>query len=81
MTRYRGPQRRRGFMGEAVHLGRRALYSVDHVLRSYGPAFKQFAQTAAPALASAGYAPAAAALAAGAQAADEYAQLRTQLGD
>ena len=75
--RYRQTHRRRGFMGEAVHLGRRALRSVDHVLRNYGPAYKQFAQTAAPMLASAGYAPAAAALAASAQAADGYSQLRT----
>ena len=78
--RYR-QQRRRGFMGEAVHLGRQALRSVDHVLRSYGPVYKQFAQTAAPMLASAGYAPAAAALGAAAQAADGYSQLRQQLGD
>ena len=68
-------------MGEAVHLGRRAAGHVDHFLRSYAGPFKQFAQMAAPALASAGYAPAAAALAAGAQAADGYAQLRSQLGD
>ena len=81
MTRYRGPPRRRGFMGEAVYLGRRALHSVDTVLRNYGPTFKKFAQTAAPMLASAGYAPAAAALAASAQAASGYSDLRQQLGD
>ena len=79
--RYRQQHRRRGFMNEAVHLGRQALRSVDHVLRSYGPVYKQFAQSAAPMLAQAGYAPAAAALAASAQAADGYPQLRQQLGD
>ena len=68
-------------MSEAVHLGRKALGGVDHVLRTYAPVYKKFAQTAAPMLASAGYAPAAAALAASAQAADGYSQLRTQLGD
>ena len=68
-------------MSEAIHLGRRALGSMDHVLRNYGPVYKQFAQTAAPMLAQAGYAPAAAALAASAQAADGYSQLRSQLGD
>ena len=68
-------------MNEAVHLGRRALRSVDHVLRTYSGPFKQFAQTAAPMLASAGYAPAAAALASTAQAVSGYSQLRTQLGD
>ena len=81
MTRYRGPQRRRGFMSEAVHLGRRALYSADHFLRSYGPAMKQLAQVAAPALVKAGNPVAAAALAAGATAADGYSQLRSSLGD
>ena len=68
-------------MSEAVHLGRRALGGVDHVLRNYSGVYKQFAQTAAPMLASAGYAPAAAALAATAQAASGYSQLRQQLGD
>ena len=68
-------------MGEAVHLGRKALRSVDHVLRTYSGPFKQFAQTAAPMLASAGYAPAAAALAASAQAASGYSRLRSELGD
>ena len=79
--RYRQQHRRRGCIGEAVHLGRQALRSVDHVLRSYGPVYKQFAQTAAPMLASAGYAQAAAILASTAQAADGYSQLRQQLGD
>ena len=80
MTRYRGPQRRRGFMSEAVHLGRRALYSADHFLRSYGPAMKQLAQVAAPAIAKANPALAAGVAVIG-QGADSYSQLRTQLGD
>ena len=81
MTRYRGPPRRRGFMNEAIHLGRRALYSTDHFLRSYGPVMKEIAQLAAPTLTGAGFAPAAATVAARAQAADGYASLRQQLGD
>ena len=40
-------------MNEAIHLGRRALYSTDHFLRSYGPVMKQIAQVAAPAIAKA----------------------------
>ena len=80
MTRYRGPQRRRGFMSEAVHLGRRALYSADHFLRSYGPAMKQLAQVAAPALAKASPALAAGVAVIG-QAGDSYSQLRSSLGD
>ena len=80
MTRYRGPQRRRGFMSEAVHLGRKALYSADHFLRSYGPAMKQLAQFAAPAIAKANPA-LAAGVAVISQGADSYSQLRTQLGD
>ena len=79
--RHRGPPRRRGFMSEAWNRGRQAAGHVDHFLRAYAGPFKQFAQMAAPALASAGYAPAGAALAAGAQAVDGYAQLRQQLGD
>ena len=67
-------------MSAAVHMGRRALYSADHFLRSYGPAMKQLAQVAAPALAKANPALAAATAVIG-QGADSYNQLRTQLGD
>ena len=80
MTRYRGnPHRRRGFLGEAVHYGRRMLYSADHFFRAAGPTMKQIAMVAAPAIAKSNPA-AGAAVAAIGQAADGYAQLRGQLG-
>ena len=67
-------------MNEAVHLGRRALGSADHFLRTYGPGMKQLAMGIAPAIARSNPA-AGAAVAAIGQAADGYSQLRTQLGD
>ena len=76
----RRQQRRRGFMGEAVHLGRRALGTADHFLRTYGPVMKQLAMGIAPAIARSDPALAAGIATAG-QAADGYSQLRTQLGD
>ena len=80
MTRYRGnPHRRRGFLGEAVHMGRKMLYSADHFFRAAGPTMKQIAMVAAPAIAKTNPA-AGAAVAAIGQAADGYAQLRGQLG-
>ena len=69
----RRPQRRRGFLNEAVHLGRRALSTADYFLRTYGPGLKQLAIGIDPALA--------AGIATVGQAADGYSQLRTQLGD
>ena len=81
MTRYRGnPHRRRGFLGEAVHMGRKMLYSADHFFRSAGPTMKQIAMVAAPAIAKTNPA-AGAAVAAIGSAADGYSQLRGQLGD
>ena len=53
---------------------------VDSFFRTYGPAMKQIAQIAAPALAGSNPALAAGVAAVG-QAADGYAQLRSQLGD
>ena len=80
MTRYRGnPNRRRGFLGEAVHMSRKMLYSADHFFRAAGPTMKQIAMVAAPAIAKTNPA-AGAAVAAIGQAADGYAQLRGQLG-
>ena len=76
----RRPQRRRGFMNEAVHLGRRALGSADHFLRTYGPAMKQLAVGIVPVIARSNPALAAGIATVG-QAADGYSQLRTQLGD
>ena len=81
MTRYRGnPNRRRGFLGEAVHMGRKMLYSADHFFRAAGPGIRQIAMVAAPAIAKTNPA-AGAAVAAIGQAADGYSQLRGQLGD
>ena len=81
MTRYRGnPHRRRGFLGEAVHMGRKMLYSADHFFRAAGPTMKQLAMVAAPAIAKSNPA-AGAAVAAIGSAAGGYAQLRQQLGD
>ena len=76
----RRPQRRRGFMGEAVHLGRKMLGGADHFLRTYGPGMKQLAMGIAPALARSNPV-AASVIATVGQAADGYSQLRTQLGD
>ena len=67
-------------MGEAMHLGRKALGSADHFLRTYGPGMKQLAMGIAPALARSNP-EAASVIATVGQAADGYSQLRTQLGD
>ena len=81
MTRYRGnPHRRRGFLGEAVHMGRKMLYSADHFFRSAGPGIRQIAMTAAPMIAKSNPAIGAAVAAVG-QAAGGYSELRQQLGD
>ena len=76
----RRPQRRRAFLNEAVHLGRRALGTADHFLRTYGPGMKQLAMGIAPAVARSNPA-LAAGIATVRQAADGYSQLRTRLGD
>ena len=81
MTRYRGnPHRRRGFLGEAVHMGRKMLYSADHFFRAAGPTMKQIAMVAAPAIAKTNPA-AGAAVAAIGSAASGYSELRQSLGD
>ena len=81
MTRYRGnPHRRRGFLGEAVHMGRKMLSSADHFFRSAGPGIRQLAMTAAPMIAKSNPA-AGAAVAAIGSAAGGYSDLRQQLGD
>ena len=74
------PQRRRSVLNEAMHLGRKALGSADHFLRTYGPGMKQLAMGIAPALARSNPV-AASVIATVGQAADGYSQLRTQLGD
>ena len=60
--------------------GRAFLGGVDGFFRAWGPSLKQVAQIAAPALAGTNLALAAGVAAVG-QAADGYAQLRSQLGD
>ena len=84
MTRYKGnPNRRRGFLGEAVHMGRRMLYSADHFFRAAGPTMKQIAMVAAPAIAA--MRPTGkivgSGIAALGSAAGGYSELRQSLGD
>ena len=67
-------------MNEAVHLGRRALGSADHFLRTYGPGMKQLAMGIAPVIARSNPV-AASVIASVGSAADGYSQLRTRLGD
>ena len=83
MTRYRAPPRRRGLLGNFVHSARKALYTADHFLRASGPAIKQIAQVAAPAISAMGPTGkiVGSGIAAGAMAVDGYNQLRQQLGD
>ena len=84
MTRYRGNQhRRRGFLGEAIHMGRKMLYSADHFLRSAGPTMKQISMVAGPAIAAMGPTGkiVGSGIAALGSAAGGYSELRQQLGD
>ena len=67
-------------MNEAVHLGRRALGTGDHFLRTFGPGMKQLAMGIVSAIARSNPAVAAGIALVG-QAADGYSQLRTQLRD
>jgi len=80
MHRYTRGKRHRSFLSQAMNQGREFLGGVDSFFRTYGPAMKQVAQIAAPALAGSNPALAAGVAAVG-QAADGYAQLRSQLGD
>ena len=79
MNRFHRGARHRSFLSHALHHGKEFLHGTDHFFRHDGPAMKQFAQIAAPALASSNPA-AAAAVAAVGQAAAGYSQLRSQLG-
>ena len=80
MHRYTRGRRQRSFLAHAMNQGREFLGGVDSFFRHYGPAMKQVAQIAAPALAGSNPALAAGVAAVG-QAADGYAQLRSQLGE
>ena len=79
MNRFNRGARHRSFISHALHHGREFLHGTDHFFRHYGPAMKQLAMVAAPALASSNPA-AAAAVAAVGQAADGCSQLRSHLG-
>ena len=80
MHRYTRGRRQRSFLAHAMNQGREFLGGVDSFFPTYGPAMKQVAQIAAPTLAGSNPALAAGVTAVG-QAADGYAQLRSQLGD
>ena len=79
MNRFNRGTRHRSFLSHALHHGREFLRGTDHFFRHYGPAMKQLAMVAAPAIAQSNPA-LAAGVAAVSQAADSYSQLRSQLG-
>ena len=79
MNRFNRGTRHRSFLSHAFNHGREFLRGTDHFFRHYGPAMKQFAQIAAPAIAQVNPA-AGAGIAALGQAADNYSQLMSQLG-
>ena len=79
MRYQRARARRGGFVNRVLHRGREFGRHVDGFLRQFGPALKIGAMSLAPALASAGLPQAAATTAVLGQAADGYAQLRSQL--
>ena len=78
MRPHRG-RRHRGFIERVNHFGREFARHTDSFLRVAGPALKQVATTAAPALLQSGMPGAAAAVATAGVAADNYSQLRSQL--
>ena len=71
-------RRGRSFFSNAVHHGKTFLGGMGGFFRHWGPAMKQVAMLAAPALAASNPATASAVAAVG-QAADSYSQLRQQL--
>ena len=79
MKRFNRGTRHRSFLSHALHHGREFLHGTDHFFRSWGPAMKQIAQIAAPAIAQSNPA-LAAGVAVVSQAADNYSQLRSQMG-
>ena len=72
--------RQRGFINKAIHYGREFGRRTDLFLRAAGPTLKNIAMVAAPALLSAGNPGVAATVATIGQAADNYSQLRSQIG-
>ena len=84
MTRYRcQAHTRRGFLGGAVHMGRKMRSSADHFFKAAGPTMEQVAMVAAPAISAMGPTSkiVGSGIAAIGSAADGYSQLRQQLGD
>ena len=79
MRYQRARARRGGFVNRVLHHGREFMRHTDAFVRQFGPALKIGAMSLAPALASAGLPQAAATTAVLGQAADGYAQLRSQL--
>ena len=73
-------RRHRGFVERVNHYGREFARGADHFFRVTGPAIKQVAATAAPALLAQGMPTASAGVAAIGQAADGYSQLRSAMG-
>ena len=74
-------RRHRGFIERVNHFGRQLGRQTDTFFRVAGPAIKQVAMTAAPALLARGMPVASAAVATLGQAADGYSQLRSAMGD
>ena len=74
-------RRHRGFIERANHFGRQLGRQADTFFRVAGPAIKQVAMTAAPALLARGMPVASALTAVAGQAADGYSQLRSAMGD
>ena len=72
--------RQRGFINKALHYGREFGRRNDLFLRTAGPTIKNIAMVAAPTLLSAGNPGAATVAATLGQAADNYSQLRSQIG-
>ena len=74
-------RRHRSFIERVNHFGREFGRHTDTFFRVAGPAIKQVAQVAAPALLARGLPQAAAVAAVAGQAADSYSLLRSQLPD
>ena len=72
-------RRHRGFIERVNHFGRQLGRQTDTFFRVAGPAIKQVAMTAAPALLARGMPGASALTAVAGQAADGYSQLRSAM--
>ena len=79
MRYQRARTRRGGFVNTVLHHGREFMRHTDAFVRTFGPALNIGAMSLAPAIASAGLPQAVATAAVLGQAADGYAQLRSQL--